>query len=298
MGYDACDSLPAAPAAATEPPPRAAARWRSRTTRRLSMPELDACGLSEAWLARCCGERHWQALAALLGRPPTAWADAQGRRVYAAFGALRWQAEPGARAHEGQRLQIASRAGALGRSRAWSQHRAATPDGPLGRLLLLSSFVSRDDGVHNRSVRRVELGGVDAAAPPAEVAALQADVRRWRASLGAPAAPALEAWCTTPCPRNDFNGAGLLYFASYGALADRALWRWGRLGVHDTVQRRDVLFLSNAELGEPVALRLLADEAAPDGSRRVALELCSAADGRRLAATCLCIVDRTRADRA
>lgn len=286
MGFDrATEPSTEAAVAAPAPAPRPTRARGRRQVLTLGMPALSACGLSEPWLQKTCGDRHWQALAALLGRAPADWADAAGRPVYAAFGALRWQAAGDGRAAaalaDGDRLVVTSRCGLLDRTQAWSTHGLATPRGPVGRLSMLSCFVSRR-GDGNRTIGRVALApDAPAAAPPAELAA-------WRAALreAVPAdadAPALAEAGFDPCPRSDFNGAGLLYFASYGSFVDRALWGWRRLPPDARVLERTLVFRGNLEPGEALRVRLLGDTPGAAGTRRLALALHAGGDGRLLA---------------
>ena len=278
MGYDAavlpcCDAPSPAAAAALSTQWAARARWR------LGMPQLDACGLSEHWLQKACGDRHWQALARLCGRAPQDWRDVHGQRVYAAFAYLRLGGARLAQACEGEVLQVRSEAHAIGRSQAWSRHQLGVGGARLGCLDLLSVFVGRADGFSNRSVRRVELRNEDTPPPPA-AAALLARAKLLRGAVAQQ--PAMATVDVLPCPRNDFNGAGLLYFASFTALADRALWQWGRLTRQEAVLERECAFLGNLDPG--TALRIGLVEQARDGAATaLTLRLAAADDERPLA---------------
>lgn len=271
------DEVPETPPAALPPSRRP---WTARSRSLLGMPQLDASGLSELWLQKTCGERHWRGLAASLGQLPQSWIDGQGRRVYAAFGLLRLQGAELWRAREGDDLTLSSTLSRVGRAQAWSRHRLHSAGRALGQLEMLSVFVSREDGVSNRSVRRVGLEPAACGAPPAAARALADLARAWRSELTAStpicaAAGAPAPMQFLPCPRADFNGAGLLYFPSFTAFADRALWAWGRLGPQDRVQQRECLFLGNVELGEPVLVSL-ANEQISNDKRTVMLHIASA----------------------
>lgn len=263
-------------------PPR-----QQHTTHLLGMPMLNADGLSESWLQKTCGELHWQALSRALDLPPEQWQDRAGRRVYAAFCGLELRDAQLERATEGRRLQIDSDLRWLGASQAWSRHHLHIGTHALGVLDMVSAFVSRHEPGRNASVRRAEMpvGAWDA--PMAEAAARCALLRAQRQDLlacharGDPAG--LVHWTVTPCPRQDFNGAGLLYFPSFCALADRALWQWGRWGRDELLRHRECVYTGNVEVGEPLRLSLLADEPSGRGARRLSLVLCSARDERPLA---------------
>lgn len=231
-------------------------RCELRSRWRLGMPQLDACGLSEQWLQKTCGDRHWDALARLCGRAPQHWLDADGRRVYAAFAYLRLSQARLWQAAEGDTLHIASATAAIGRAQAWSCHRLARGGQPIGQLDLLSVFVGRQDR-SNRSVRRVDLRSDDTP-PSADAETVLARAKALRAgALHAGAAVDAPTCVVRPCPRGDFNGAGLLYFASFTAMADRALWHWGQLSQHDAVLERECAFLGNTDPGAPLSLALV-----------------------------------------
>lgn len=245
------------------------------------MPELNACGLSEAWLQKSCGSQHWLGLSQALGQPSDRWADTQGRRVYAAFGWLRMRGAQLDVAREGQALWLNSHLRWLGRSHAWSHHRLATGVQKLAELDMLSVFVSRHCASDNHSVRRADMPTAVVDEPAPETTALLGHLRQWRQASETRTKPVL-SWRTTPCPRSDFNGAGLLYFPSFTTLADRALWHWNRLGPQDRIVGRECLFLGNIAIGESVELRLLEDEAEPRG-RRMLLQIVGVETNRRLA---------------
>jgi probable biosynthetic protein (TIGR04099 family) len=275
--------LPQVPPPPAARAPNASGVQRSRTSVLLGMPQLDACGLSENWLQKTCGDRHWQALARLSGRPPADWRDTRGDRVYAAFSYLRLSHARLDAAREGGRLAIATRLQAAGRSQAHSRHRLSMQGQVIGLLDLLSSFVARAAPRSNRAVRRIE-GLLPTGTPSAEAAALQERARALRASWRVEPDPQYPALVVQPCPRHDFNGAGLLYFASFGAWADRALWQWGHLTPSLRVTERECSFLGNADPGEAMCVRLLSAEAGGP-TLRWRLQLSSVADERTLAIT-------------
>jgi probable biosynthetic protein (TIGR04099 family) len=254
----------------------------------LGMPMLNAAGLSEAWLQKTCGEAHWLALSRALKHPPERWLDRQGRRVYAAFFSVELQHARLEFAQEGLRLQIDSELRWLGASQAWSRHRLDIDGRSLGVVDMLSAFVSRHQPGSNASVRRAEMppGAIDAPDPEASMrcAALRARRQAVLADHRMPGSDLQRQWTVTPCPRHDFNGAGLLYFPSFSALADRALWRWG-LWPHDLVLRhRECTFTGNVDVGESVRLSLLSDTRLEFEARALRVMLNSASDGRCLAA--------------
>lgn len=256
--------------------------WSARRTVTLGMPQLDGCGLSETWLQKTCADVHWRGLSHSLGRPSERWFDASGGRVYAAFALIRMRAARLDHAQEGQALGIRSRLASVGRSQAWSRHLLATAGGGIGELEMLSVFVGRGEDGSNRSVRRVPMRDQGAPAPAA-AQALAERARAWRAQAAHAVLPdAPEPMRFKPCPRSDFNGAGLVYFASFTAWADRALFGWGLVGAADHVVERECLFLGNLDIGytAEVCWRGLSEV---DGRRCLEVLVHSPSDGRLLA---------------
>ena len=97
--------------------------------------------------------------------------------------------------------------------------------------------------------------------------------------LVAPARP--REFRFTPCPRNDFNGAEFLYFASFAALLDRAAWDWWREPPGLLTADREIAFSGNLNAGETLVITLTGLHA--DGpAAGHACEL-RAGDGRLLA---------------
>jgi len=269
--------------------PRTEAPQRhQRSTVLLGMPMLNADGLSEAWLQKTCGELHWQALSRALGRPPEQWQDRGGRRVYAAFCGIELQGARLEAAAEGQRLLIDSELRWLGASQAWSQHRVHIGGRTLGLLDMVSAFVSRHRPDCNASVRRAEMPDGAADAPQAAATSRCATLRKQRQALLADRAmgegDGLRHGTVTPCPRQDFNGAGLLYFPSFTALADRALWQWGLWGRDEVLRHRECIYTGNVDGGEPVRVSLKSDTPSDRGGRTLCVVLSSARDARCLAA--------------
>ena len=197
-----------------------------------------------------------------------------GRRVYAAFTQVHLRDARLPLAREDQRLQLQWRDTPVGRSQHYSRLALMGPEGGLGRLELLSVFVVRERAGDNHSVGRVPMaeGGGAADAAFAEEAAACAEAARavrggaWLERFGVGAeATALAVHAVRPCPYNDFNGAGLLYFASFQALADRAHWEWGLADGRASVRERQIVFHGNVNVGETLELRLLAHRPAGRG---------------------------------
>lgn len=123
----------------------------------------------------------------------------------------------------------------------------------VGRMILVSTFVGRSEHGTNRSVVRRSPRAL--AMPPeaplavrrvAEMASAAArDIRNDHLKLSGIS----QTQKVLPCPATDFNAAGLLYFPSYSALADRALFQAGEKNT-SMITCRHVVYLGNIEPGE------------------------------------------------
>jgi len=262
-------------------------------TIRIGMPQLAHAGLSEHWLLRECGDRHWCALAARLGLADPVFADDTGRTAYAAFLGLRLAGARLDAVREHDRLRIDTRLQRLGPARHLSVHGLSVDGRAVGRLELLSTFVRRATDGDNRSVARVSVPAdtAQAGADPGAVTAhdpapLATRIRALRdgfhpgtEGLIAPAEP--RDFRLAPCPRNDFNGAEFLYFASFAALLDRAAWAWWREPASVTTAGREIAYFGNLNPGETLHIALVGLHRDGPGAGH-ACEL-RAGDGRLLA---------------
>ncbi|HEY3592755.1 MAG TPA: LnmK family bifunctional acyltransferase/decarboxylase, partial [Polyangiaceae bacterium] len=95
-----------------------------------------------------------------------------------------------------------------------------------------------------------------------------------------------------PSPYSDFNGAGLLYFASFVSIADtadrllmRAIERAPRAewALATSTLRRDVFYYGNIQVGEAVSTHLLAIEWGASDTVKTHLRIVRESDGRALA---------------
>lgn len=262
------------------------------------MPQLCPTGLSENWLLKECGHQHWLALARRQGRARPDFRDAGGRKAYAAFTAVRIRHAWLDRVAENDRLRVVSRCLPVGRSQHFGLHELQGRDGTHARVEMLSTFVRRERAGDNRSVVRAAVLATDAAAPEAdgERAALAACAlqlaergRALRSGQGLPgfglaserAAP-LREFRFQPCPHNDFNGADLLYFASFQAIVDRAEWAWFGTTALPVLAERELAFYGNVNVGESLTVLLRGVQESRDELSHWC-EVRRAGDGARLA---------------
>jgi len=242
----------------------------------LGMPHLSGTGLSEPWLLKECGHRHWQMLAAAAGRAVPDFRAPDGTPIYAAFTGITVAADGFAACGEHEVLTVRSRLSRISRGRVFGEHVLTVDGRAVGRVGMTSAFVRRTRPGVNASVVRAEVPGLPPPGPDAAAEAHAAAI----AALAPPTAdgeggPVVEL---APCPSLDFNGAGFLYFVSYVAFADRAEWALAPAAARRPLLHRTVRFLGNVDVGEHVVVR----HRAGDGGT-VRLDLSAASDGRPLA---------------
>lgn len=272
--------LPGAPAGHAAP----AGPRRLPGTVVLGMPHLATGTLSEHWLLKECGHRHWYLLAESAGLAVPAFRDADGAPIYAAFSGVTVDAAGFAACREHDPLAIASRLVRLSRTRFVSHHRLSVMGRPVGAVAMTSIFVRRTAAGGNTHVIRTEVPGMPPVAPDAsdnpDVAAHEAALLPLRTPppVGADA----PRFTVHPCPTLDFNGADFLYFAAYVAFAERAEWALSRPTAARPLAARRIAFHGNVDPGEPLAVVLAGTT--PDGPRtRVHLSIAHAATLRPLA---------------
>ena len=273
---------------------------------RVGMPHLDAAGLAENWLLRYAGELHWEAIGRRLGVRSDELCGAARRTAVPDLrgGARALRAVAGGRARE-------RRAGGGHRRRALRpglRRRPSDRAGGTGPRHPPGSAVAE----HVRRARRAGRAAHDAAGaaardplgPPAAdshlplVARLARAARRrtplddqFSGAALAAARPPLAELHLEPSPYADYNGAGLLYFASYVTIAETAerqlLRRLGLAGAGDPALRlspvrRDVFYYTNLPLGDALVVELCEHAVVPGGVR-THLRLRRASDGERMA---------------
>lgn len=238
----------------------------------LGMPQLCLGGLSETWLLKELGHRHWMGLARLAGRAVPDFRTADGAPVYAAFSALAVENADFASLGENDRLTLRSQLRRISRTQCASRHDLTCCGRAVGTVNLVSAFVRRAPGGGNHTVARVALDGLPAPALPEMglgepgLAARAADFRNGRLAADArfgfgPCRDQEAVVEIDPCPAQDFNGAGFLYFSSFVAFIDRAEWQFdGRRAPLATTRAREVYFHGNIDPGERVVVRRLKGE--------------------------------------
>jgi probable biosynthetic protein (TIGR04099 family) len=232
----------------------------------LGMPQLCLGGLSETWLLKDIGHRHWTLLAHATGQPLPDFVDEAGAAIHAAFNAVSLRAGDLRAARANQVLAIAGDLTRLSNTQFRSLHRVTTGGRLVAEVEVVSTFVRRRVPGVNRSVAAAAPIGlpplVGRLAPTGFVAAasaLRGD--RWTEHFGFRRVEAHHQarLVIDPCPSQDFNGVGFLYCANFQAFVDRAEWAFFRISNRSpSTTRRDIIYRGNIEVGDRVAVNLMA----------------------------------------
>jgi len=233
----------------------------------LGMPQLAMGGLSENWLWKECGHLHWMALAGHLGLEVPDFRDSLGRRIYAAFTAIRLREARFEAARENCRLEIETTIARLTDAQFASRHLVSVGAAPIAEIEMISAFVIRATPFDNRSITRAY--PVAAVIGPSEIRrhpvssfhAIAQNFRRnqWERHCGFDRSNPqnMDEMSVRPCPLNDFNGADFLYFANFQLLIDKADWQWNQDYKRSShTVSRDIFYRSNINVGETVTIRL------------------------------------------
>ncbi len=239
----------------------------------LGMPHLAIGGISETWLLKDLGHRHWQMLARAAGHSVPDFQDSDGRAVYAAFNAVSLRNLDLAAAQENDPLEIASELMRLSRTQFRSLHKLFLGPDFIGSVELISVFVKRTVTGRNRSIVRVDIPGLPPVAPGEDATRLVNDAAairsdQWSAHMGFARVDGRQLFRheINPSPSQDFNGAGFLYCATFQAFADRAEWEfWHDVNLLPTTTQREIVFRGNIEIGERVAILLQSMKETEDG---------------------------------
>ncbi|WP_049768145.1 Pnap_2097 family protein [Methylocella silvestris] len=237
----------------------------SRDVVRLGMPHLSLGGLSETWLLKELGDRHWMLLAKLAGREIPDFRDESGARVYAAFAAVSIREASLASFVEHDELVIESEITRISGAQFASLHRLSRRGRPAGVIELVSVFVKRRVAGRNRSIMRTALDCFpppEAAGPSFTAAATAARIRAgaFEQHFGFSRSDSREIGrlLINPCPSQDFNGADFLYFTSFQSFVDRTEWELLAPERGLSTQARDIVYRGNIEPGDKIVVMLSA----------------------------------------
>lgn len=225
----------------------------------IGMPQLCRLGLSENWLMKACGHRHWLALAHAFGLDRPAFHDADGQRLYPAFTMVKVVDAKLETVCENDRLTFALNLCRIGITRFASDIELRVAGVLIALVHMESAFVRRAVAGRNRSATRSTVARTCRLLPPETPAArpFRGDVLARQTAFRQTDGTELASIMIDPSPHEDFNGADFLYFSAFQAMIDRAEWQWLRQAAPPLVTReRTVLYTGNIELGDRVIASL------------------------------------------
>jgi probable biosynthetic protein (TIGR04098 family) len=245
------------------------------------MPQLGPCGLSENWLLRHLGDLHWQGICEGLGEMSRHIRDEDGNRLYASFVRVSWSASlPLSQFGESDELNGSMRLTRCGEALYMSKSSLRVAQGAI-EVEMASIFSRRDrDNSNERLLPSTPNRPAGPTIPDLEeLPTFVSDHRRLRNGiLLSTRLQDREFDLRDPptefvqYPTNgyfDFNGANLLYFASYPTIADvcasnsaiGASVGFERFVTKSSPIARDVFYFANANLGESLACGITAQMA-------------------------------------
>jgi probable biosynthetic protein (TIGR04099 family) len=229
----------------------------------IGMPHLNPHGLSETWLMKELGHRHWLMLALHLGMENADFRTPDGEEAYAAISATALSEARFDDVRANDVLTIRSVLTPVSRTQVSTRHRLSVRGSHIGTVELISAFVHRSVSGDNHSIARIAIRDrFPKGLEENQLASAAAAIRNGHLDtyFGLPTAreKVLRALRYEPDLSQEFNGAGLFYFAEFQALANRAFDRWFPLITSPyTVRRRDVFFSGNIRPGETLMVELM-----------------------------------------
>lgn len=271
----------------------------------INMPQMAANGLSENWLFKHCGDQHWRALCESLGVRSSHLVDDAGLRLYPSFVAISARySHPLSVVQENDAFDDSVDLAHFGRSFFRSTVQLANAQHAL-KQEMVTAFVARVHEKRNDLRKSTPAGALAYRCRSLdESPSLLERFRKMRSGELAlyeldgrtiPLTAAGRLALTSryePSPYTDFNGANLLYFASYPTMCDsmeRTIIQGNSLveltqdwSLATSTKARDVFYYRNLDLGVSVVARLNRFEAV-EGEYVIHTTLLSEADGLPLA---------------
>ncbi|MEY8880898.1 Pnap_2097 family protein [Donghicola sp. XS_ASV15] len=208
----------------------------------LGMAQLSPFGVSEQWLLRDCGDRHWGLIAESVGGS-MAFRDETGHPVYAAFCAtsVAYDAAPTL----GGQARILSSLFQVAPQRIGSEHLLVGSEGTLARVQMITCFLRHDESGSNRQLLRTSLNGLQDLPPAPESLMEFSETARQTAREARSSTRGDRVFDYTPNPALDFNAVGLLYFPTFSKIAELASPTQG-------FRQRDVIYMGNVDLDDRI----------------------------------------------
>lgn len=229
----------------------------------LGMPHLGLSGLSENWLLRECGDRHWHAVCKTVGVPSHQLCNRAGHRLYSSFIATEISGDPLGAFRENDTLSFAIRVTRLSPYRFFSsQHVVCANEAFECTVNMVTLFIKKETFEDNYSLTREAVPFSRASelriVEPADAFAAERMQLTHRRLKDAPPACLPSEYVYDICPLTDFNAARFLYFAGYQTILDRAEWHLLRrpgLEFSSTVRRR-MYYFANVNIGDRAIVKV------------------------------------------
>lgn len=222
------------------------------------MPQLVAAGLSQNWLLKECGHHHWTALARLLGLNGPDFHDLDGSPVYASFLMVKLNNLNLENIVNNAAFSLSCNIDAISRNRFLSVHHLRMQDKDIGQIIMVSTLVRHQNLSDNLTLTAAKLAfNGEIATIPDKWQRLIKDSRQlrldalpseWQFADKSEIKP--DTYSYFPVPSLDFNGAGLLYFASFQAIAEVAEWHWDCIEEQWPIAHRHISYYGNLNVGD------------------------------------------------
>jgi probable biosynthetic protein (TIGR04098 family) len=278
----------------------------------LGMPQMLFGGLSERWLFKEAGDLHWRMLCEDLGVPSGELVDSEGERLYSSFMRIRVEStQPLTQYGENESIAAKAKLGRFGDKRFFSELTFTGATGEV-RVQMVTVFVTR--ATDNKSLARATPQQLERSRihchdvlPPfgrgyQKIKQLAFEATEPVRDPVLELAGASFDWAPrdvdtreyTVNPYHDFNGANLLYFASYPRIHDVC----ERLLLNERLRRagrpedaalvvaplaRDVYYFGNADAGDVLRVKIQRLDLAAAGRLRVWSTLYRQRDEARIA---------------
>lgn len=240
----------------------------------VGMPQMAVRGLSENWLFKFCGDRHWHELSRLFGTRSQDFVSEEGERIYSSFVAIRGRyAIPLSKIEENTEITFSIEMDHFGMSLLRSRQTGMIDGAPALQMEMLTKFVAREKAGSNAlvrsSMRPVPVLPISEMQTPPKLLRDFQQVRSEKPYVleadGRGVSGKIRTEATLPYlpnPYTDYNGAGLLYFASFPSICDcmerRAIRQdfgsdWSL--VSGTI-KRDIFYFGNLDLGDAIEVQI------------------------------------------
>jgi probable biosynthetic protein (TIGR04098 family) len=237
----------------------------------IGMPQMGPYGLSENWLLRHLGDVHWQIICEALGRHSRDMVDREQHRLYASFARASWTSTvPLSRYRESEGLTGWIEMVRYGDGMFVSTASLFGAEGGAITTRLASIFTRREGLTNDRLLASAPVIFDDCAIPDAGTTPRFVEEHRLLRGGKSPVHSFMNLRFETDTETEeatnyqingyqDFNGANLLYFASYPTIADicasRTHYVAEQIGFTEFVTKsspigRDIFYFGNANLGD------------------------------------------------